>query len=206
MVSYRKKVWFTFVSYFLHGISIPTSAAAAAAATAYRLLSTFFSLSSLSVSTARSLLGWAPGLLCPQHRTCASTPALVLRFASTPVSGVWELSTTSNFLICGSLWSRHLRELLSYQNPHRSNQLWQGFVRVSYLVLEHTAPGLGDSQDYQLFSNRPPTVRFLGCRVLSSVFGSCSYRCKVYDPLVSAAIPPSGWWRVDRDFLPFNQK
>jgi hypothetical protein len=49
------------------------------------------------------------------------------------------------------LWSRHLRELLSYQNPHRSNQLWQGFVRVSYLVLEHIALGLGDSQDFQLF-------------------------------------------------------
>ena len=53
---------------------------------------------------------------------------------------------------------------LSYQHPLRSNQLWQVFLRVSYLVLEHTALGLGDSQDNQLFSSRPfTTVRFLGC-------------------------------------------
>jgi hypothetical protein len=90
-------------------------------------------------------------------------------FASTPSRGLGTFHQIE--LSLGSLWSRHLRELLSYQNPHRSNQLWHGFVRVSYLALEHIALGLGDPQDHQLFPN-PPAHRSM-IHVYSSSTAVC---------------------------------
>ena len=75
---------------------------------------------------ARSPLGWAPGLLYTQHRTCAG----VLRFASTPVSGGWDFPQWFSVVFCGPhtelshvvlCGSRLQRELLSDQNPRNKH-------------------------------------------------------------------------------------
>jgi hypothetical protein len=49
-------------------------------------------------ATAWSPLGWAPGLLYIQHRTSAG----VLRFASTPLSGIIRLNAHSRVVLVGS--------------------------------------------------------------------------------------------------------
>jgi hypothetical protein len=110
----------------------------------------------------------------------------------------WALDCLERFQsvhhACASVRYRDAPEALSYQNPHRrSNQLWQGFLRVSYLVLEYIALGLagrlGDSEDYQLFSN-PGAHRSI-FRVFSSVVIAIGVGT-VYDPLVGTTIPPDG--------------
>ena len=108
-------------------------------------------------ASARCPLGWAPGLLY-------TTPHLgwCLTVLLPHPSGVWELSLQSflqwfsvffcgaphRTFSCGYLWSRHQRELLSYQNP-----------RDKHLSPESPLPRLILLLLRQLFE-RPPAVRF----------------------------------------------
>jgi hypothetical protein len=102
-------------------------------------------------------------LLCTHRAPGSSCPRLPCFFRKTfnfiLVPSDWAFDCLERFQsvhhACASVRYRNAPEALSYQNPHRKQPAVARFFACSYLVLEHIALGLGDSQDYQIFSNPP---------------------------------------------------